>query len=250
MRQFFCALLMTGLFSVVSAEEMPEDPLGSIQWDDMYRAYLSDHKVIFDERVKVVAPEFAEDSMNVPVSVDASELTGIKEILLFAEFNPIPKILKFYPTASKAAFSFRFKIQQASPVRAAVLTNDNVWHVGGVWIDAAGGGCTTASDGRLAGDWADHLGEVHAAIWDNNNIRRTKISISHPMDTGLVAGIPPFYIETIELTDDDGKLLAKIEPYEPIQENPLFTLDLFKNGAINIEAVDNNANEFSARIVR
>lgn len=250
MRQFFCALLIAGLFSTASAEDIPEDPLGSIQWDDMYRAYLSDHKVIFDERVKVVAPEFAEDSMNVPVSVDASELTGIKEILLFAEFNPIPKILKFYPAASKAAFSFRFKIQQASPVRAAVLTDDNIWHVGGVWIDAAGGGCTTASDGRLAGDWADHLGEIYAAIWDKGTVRRMKINVSHPMDTGLVAGIPPFYIETIQLTDDKGKLLAKIEPYEPIQENPVFTLDLFKGGAINIEAIDNNANEFSARIVQ
>jgi sulfur-oxidizing protein SoxY len=250
MRQFFFALLMAGLFSVALAEEMPEDPLGSIQWDDMYRAYLSDHKVIFDDRVKVIAPEFAEDSMNVPVSVDASELTGVKEILLFAEFNPIPKILKFYPESSQAAFSFRFKIQQASPVRAAVLTDDNVWHVGGVWIDAAGGGCTTASDGRLAGDWADHLGEIHAAIWDKGSTDRTKISINHPMDTGLVAGIPSFYIEIIELTGEDGKLLAKIEPYEPIQENPVFTLNLFKSEVINIEAIDNNANEFSARIVR
>ncbi len=250
MRLFLCVLLMVGSFSMASAEEIPEDPLGSIQWDDMVRAYLSEHKVVFDDRVKVVAPEFAEDSMNVPVSVDASELTGIKEIFLFAEFNPIPKILKFYPEASKAAFSFRFKIQQASPVRAAVLTNDNIWHVGGVWIDAAGGGCTRASDDRLAGDWADHLGEIYAAVWDTGTVRRTKISISHPMDTGLVAGIPSFYIEEIQLTDDAGKLLARIEPYEPVQENPVFTLDLGKNGSINIEAIDNNANEFSARIVR
>jgi sulfur-oxidizing protein SoxY len=241
---------MVGLFSAASAENIPEDPLGSIQWDDMYRAYLSDHKVIFDERVKVVAPEFAEDSMNVPVSVDASELTGIKEILLFAEFNPIPKILKFYPAASKAAFSFRFKIQQASPVRAAVLTDDNVWHVGGVWIDAAGGGCTTASDGRLGGDWADHLGEISAGVWDTNDYERTKIALNHPMDTGLVAGIPAFYLESIDVTDGEGQLLVKIEPYEPVQENPVFTLDLPKYSVINIEAIDNNANEFSARIVQ
>lgn len=250
MRLFLSALLLAGSLSTALADDMPEDPLGSIQWDDMYRAYLSEHKVVFDDRVKVTAPEFAEDSMNVPVSVDASELKGIKEIFLFAEFNPIPKILKFYPASSKAAFSFRFKIQQASPVRAAVLTVDNTWHVGGVWIDAAGGGCTTASDERLGGDWADHLGEIHAASWDQKKTLRTKISVSHPMDTGLVAGIPAFYIESIELTDDAGKLLAKIEPYEPVQENPVFTLDLISSGAINVEAVDNNANEFSARIAQ
>jgi len=241
---------MVGAVFTASAEEIPEDPLGSIQWDDMYRAYLSEHKVVFDDRVKVMAPEFAEDSMNVPVSVDASKLTGIREILLFAEFNPIPKILKFFPVSSKAVFSFRFKIQQASPVRAAVLTSDNVWHVGGVWIDAAGGGCTTASDDRLGGDWADHLGEISAGVWNRNDSIRTKIAINHPMDTGLVAGIPAFYLEKIDVTDDEGKLLLRIEPFEPVQENPVFTLDVSKSAVINIEAVDNNANEFSARVVQ
>lgn len=250
MKLIFCSLFLAGVVSVASADDIPEDPLGSIQWDDMYRAYLSEHKVIFDDKVKVVAPEFAEDSMNVPVSVDASELAGIREILLFAEFNPIPKILKFFPARSKAVFSFRFKIQQASPVRAAVLTDDNVWHVGGVWIDAAGGGCTTASDGRLGGDWAEHLGDMHAATWDKAGVKRTKIAISHPMDTGLVAGIPAFYIESVELTDDKGDLLVKIEPYEPVQENPVFTLDLGQSASFNVEAIDNNANEFSARIER
>lgn len=250
MRLLFSALLMVWSVALIAAEEIPEDPLGSIQWDDMYRAYLKEHKVVFDDRVKVLAPEFAEDSMNVPVTVDASEIKGIKEILVFAEFNPISKILKFYPGTAKATFSFRFKIQQASPVRAAVLTHDGVWHVGGVWVDAAGGGCTVASAGRLGGGWEDHLGEVHTKIWEGKDYRRVKFSVVHPMDTGLVASIPAFYIEEIKLTDDSGELLARVELFEPVQENPVLTLDLAKGSSVYMDAIDNNANEFSVRLVQ
>jgi len=161
-----------------SATDLPKDPLGSVQWDDMYRAFLKGHPAVFDDRVKLVAPNFAEDPMNVPVTVDARALENIKQIVIFADFNPIPLIARFYPTKAEAILSFRFKIQQASPVRAAVLTDDGVWHVAGSWVNSAGGGCTVASTGRLVGDWMDYLGEVYGKRWVSKDLNRIRFLLS------------------------------------------------------------------------
>ena len=248
-------LLLGSLFlsSISLAQKPLNDPLGSVQWDDMYAAFLSDYPAVFDERVRVSAPDFAEDPMNVPISIDATQLAGIKVMVIFADFNPIPLIARYYPTKAKATLSFRFKIQQASPVRVAVLTDDDTWHVGGVWVNSAGGGCTVASTGRLVGDWADYLGDIYGKRWSNVDSNRVRFLIHHPMDTGLVTGIPDFYIEELEFTNADGEELAHIELYEPINENPVLSLDFLGDNlasTILMEGEDNNGNEFEAEFVK
>lgn len=245
-------LLFLLLFFSASAfsYDLPKDPLASVQWDDMYAAFLKEHPAVFDEKVIVHAPVFAEDPMNVPITVDASQLGEVKEIIIFADFNPIPLIAKYYPVKAKPTLSFRFKIQQASPVRAAVLTDDGVWHVGGMWVNSAGGGCTVASTGRLVGDWADYLGEVYGKEWVNEDANRVRFLIHHPMDTGLVPGIPAFYIEELEFETEAGEELASIKLYEPINENPVLTFDFTpdnKKSTILMSGADNNGNEFEAR---
>ena len=57
-------------------------PLDSARWSDMRKQFFAGQTVVFDERVKVSAPQFAEDSMNVPVRVDAAELSDVREIAL------------------------------------------------------------------------------------------------------------------------------------------------------------------------
>jgi sulfur-oxidizing protein SoxY len=230
-----------------TAGNLVKDPLGSVQWDDMYAAFLNGYPAVFDDKVKVIAPSYAEDPMNVPVTVDARELDGIKKIVIFADFNPIPLIARYYPTSAEAMLSFRFKIQQASPVRAAVLSTDNVWHVGGVWVNSAGGGCTVASTGRLANDWMDYLGNTYGKRWDNDNSSRVRLLINHPMDTGLVPGIPAFFIEHLNFRNEVGDVLAHIELFEPINENPVLTFNVKnKSSAIYMTGSDNNGNEFEA----
>lgn len=248
-------LLLACLFAIQTsfANSLTKDPLGSVQWDDMYAAYLKAHPAIFDSRVKVIAPKFAEDPMNVPITIDASKLGDIKKIVIFADFNPIPLIARYYPTGAKATLSFRFKIQQASPVRAAVLTADNIWHVGGVWVNSAGGGCTVASTGRLAGDWTDHLGEVYGKVWSKKGSSRVRFRIHHPMDTGLVPGIPAFYIEHLNFKNNAGDVLAHIELFEPINENPVLSFDFDNSNmlsSIYLTGSDNNGNEFEAEFTQ
>jgi len=243
-------LLLCLTFSCLTfAKELPQDPLGSVQWNDMYNAFLKGHPAVFDDRVKLIAPNFAEDPMNVPVTVDARNLKDIKKIVIFADFNPIPLIARFYPTGAEALLSFRFKIQQASPVRAAVLTGDGKWHMAGSWVNSAGGGCTAASTGQVVGDWMDYMGEVYGKRWASNSSNRLRFQIKHPMDTGLAPGIPAFYIEHLNFRNDAGDVLAHLELFEPINENPVLSLNFKqrdKSTPIFMTGSDNNGNEFEA----
>ncbi|GJM05842.1 MAG: hypothetical protein DHS20C09_18380 [marine bacterium B5-7] len=203
------------------------DPLDSPSWNLVHKLILSNEAVVFDDRVKVIVPDMAEDPMNVPVSVNVDGLGEIEEIRLFADLNPIKEILNFHPGKIEPFIAFRFKVQQSTPVRAAARTKDGVWHVGGSWLDATGGGCTAPSMGRTLDNWVDTLGDVKSRLWSRaDRPDRLRFRIMHPMDTGLAPGIPEFYIETLALKDKHGELLAHIESYQPVSENPFFSVDL------------------------
>ena len=46
------------------------------------------------------------------------------------------------------------------------------------------------------------------------------------MDTGLAPGIPAFYLETLAIHDSQGRELGRIDTFEPVSENPVFTLEV------------------------
>jgi sulfur-oxidizing protein SoxY len=234
----------------ITVHAIVADPLNSVQWPTMYRAFLNTHAVVFDDRIRVMAPESAEDSMRVPVAVQIGDFDKIEKILVLADFNPLPKVLEFIPLRALPFLAFDIKLQQASPIRVAVLSQ-GIWHVGGRWIDAAGGGCTLPSAGRLQNNWEEYLGDIYARFWQKiPETQRLKIRIMHPMDTGLVSGIPAFYLEEITLTAADGLPVLTIQPYEPMSENPLFTVELPTTLALPLQlhAKDNNGNTFKAEL--
>lgn len=231
------------------AQAAADDPLRSFMWGEMHKHLLGGEPYRFDERVRVIAPGDAEDSMNVPVLVDASALSGVKKILVFAELNPIHKVLEMEPKQAVPRIGFRIKVQQATPVRAAVLTDEGVWHVGGRIVDAAGGGCTAPSIGSANADWASRLGEVSGRLWRGDGSARLRLRVMHPMDTGLVAGIPAFYIEELKVHDADRNLLTEIRLYEPVSENPLLTIDLPDVDRLAVSGRDNNGNPVVARVL-
>lgn len=221
------------------------DPLDSPSWELVHKLILSNEKVVFDKRVKVVVPDMAEDPMNVPVSVSIDGLDEIEEIRLFADLNPIKEILNFHPEKIEPFIAFRFKVQQSTPVRAAARTKDGVWHVGGSWLDATGGGCTAPSVGRGLANWEETLGNVKSRLWAREGKPdRLRFRIMHPMDTGLAPGIPAFYIEALQLKDKNGDTLAHIESYQPVSENPFFSLDLESKEyqGLTLTGRDNNGN--------
>ncbi len=232
------------------------DPLESARWEDMRRQLFADAPVVFDPRVKVNAPSMAENPLNVPITVDASALAhevprSVREVLVFADFNPIILILRFYPDRAAPYLGFRVKLQQSTPLRAAVRGDDGVWRVGGTWVNTTGGGCTAPSVGSASLEWQRRLGEVSGRLFaraTDGSRERVRLRIVHPMDTGLVGSVPAFFIQELVLRDAAGHDLMRIEPSEPVSENPVFTVDLTGRDTrrIQVSGRDNNGNLIQA----
>jgi sulfur-oxidizing protein SoxY len=243
---------LLGLCAGTPLAAIGDDPLGSPQWTDLKLRYLGVAPVVFDSRVVVSGPAKAEDSMNVPVGVKIDGLGEVRRVLVVADLNPIVKVLEFSPRGALPVLHFRIKLQQGSPVRALAQTADGVWHVGGIWIDAAGGGCTAPSVGRSATNWNETLGQVQARIWPGETQSRIKLNIMHPMDTGLAPGIPAFYIERLSLQDESGREWMSIDTFEPVSENPVFSFDFPGQPPAGLTLVgrDNNGNRIRARVAQ
>lgn len=249
---------LTGLLTppVLAADVFEGDPYKSHPWPDMRREFLGrDARVRFDERVHVAGPSFAEDPMNVPITVSAQGLGAVERIVVLVDRNPIRKVLEYMPTGALPSVSFRFKLEQASPVRAAALTRDGVWHVGGTWVDSAGGGCTVSGATRKDGSWSQTLMQTSGRLFSSSPAvgslsSRLRLRVMHPMDTGLVSGIPAFYISRLAVLDDKGRELLRMNTFEPVSENPVFSFDFPARpaGALRLVGTDNNGNRLDARI--
>lgn len=239
-----------------SANTTPDDPLQSVQWAQMKTEFLGKAPAVFDARVKVVGPRFAEDPMSVPISVDASALLAdgeaIQRMLVFVERNPIRKVLEFVPTAVAPKLTFRFKLEQASPVRVAVLDGKGLWHVGSTQVDASGGGCTVSGASRADGSWSRTLNHVQARYFPDllgGNATRLRLRVMHPMDTGLVAGIPAFYLERLQLQTPTGEPVLTLALFEPVSENPTFSFDFPASPPLlQLRGVDNNGNKLAEEV--
>lgn len=254
MRPIFCALLLSALVVTTATRADPvADPLNSGHFDAMADWFFEGKPYVFDSaRVLVTAPVDAEDPLNLPMTVDARALDGVEKLVLFADSNPLPLIGYYYPTRAEPYLSLRIKVDQAGPVRAAALTADGVWHVGGTFVNAAGGGCSLPATVHANSDWPDHLGEVQARAWPQSaEVQRVRARFYHPMDTGLADGIPAFFIEDLRFLAEDGSELARLQPFEPVSEHPMFTVQLkpdSTNQAIRIEGRDIEANEITAEV--
>ncbi len=263
-KRWLCAAWLAGL--MLTAMPWPVhaqtdgDPLGSLQWPDLKREFFGGAPVQFDDRVRVQGPAFAEDPMNVPITVSADGLSNVEVITVIVDRNPIRKVLEYFPVGALPRVSFRFKLEQASPVRAAVKTRDGVWHVGGTVVDSSGGGCTAAGTTLRDANWSRSLGEVSAKVFPHSVPvdgrlsqdagTRVRLRVMHPMDTGLVSGIPAFFVNRLSLRDDGGRELMRLSVYEPVSENPVFSFVFAgaPKGSLTLVGSDNNGNRIAGAI--
>ncbi len=240
-----------------AADPFEGDPFETHTWPDVRRVFLGAGQVRFDPQVEVLAPAFAEDPMNVPISVTVGSLQAVEQITVLVDRNPIRKVLEYFPVAVAPSVSFRFKLEQASPVRAAVRTRDGVWHVGGAWVDSGGGGCTASGATRKDGSWAQTLGQVSARMFPSSPARggapglaRLRVRVMHPMDTGLVGGIPAFYVNRLSVRDAQDRELLRLNTFEPVSENPVFSFDFpgVATAGLRIVGSDNSGTRILSRI--
>jgi sulfur-oxidizing protein SoxY len=243
-------LLTIAVTAPAAAEEA--DPLDSGLWDRVRAELFGDAPVVFDARMVVEAPAVAEDNMNVPVLADARGLGEVEAIVLFADANPILRIATFEPVRAEPFIALGLKMQQGGPVRAAARTKDGVWHVGGVYVDAAGGGCTAPAAVHAGDDWAQHLGELWGRAWPHpDGTQRVRLRAYHPMDTGLAFGHPAFFVDRLEVADEKGELLARLEPGEPVSQHPTVTLLLRPEagtGSLAVTGRDSDGNRLAGSL--
>lgn len=243
----------------VGAQEFGGDPYRSHQWEGIRKEFFGSAPLRFDDRVQVRGPAFAEDPMNVAVSVSVAPSVGeVEQIVVIVDRNPIRKVLEYFPVRATPAVGFRFKLEQASPVRAAVKLRDGAWLVGGTWVDSSGGGCTVSGATRKDGSWAQTLGQVSARVFTSDATtaslapgatpifsgQRLRLRVMHPMDTGLVGGVPAFYLARLAVRDAQDRELLRLNTFEPVSENPVFSFDFDRRepGALRVVGVDNNGN--------
>ena len=196
--------------------------------------------------------------LRVPIAFDASALGEVERIVVAVDRNPIRPVLAFEPLRVRPSLSFRFKLEQASPVRVAARTRDGTWHVGSTWVDAGGGGCTVPGATRRDGSWSRTLNRVEARVFpglgqgegQGQAGARVRLRVMHPMDTGLVAGIPAFHLETLVLADAARQPLLRLSLHEPVAENPIFSFDLREAvvPGMTVAGHDNNGNRIAARV--
>lgn len=248
----YCVPLNNVTLSPLNAAELPKDTVNSVMWESMAKRYLLNDKaangtIVMDQQILVHTPKIAEDQMNIPVHVDARTIKDVKKIVLIADLNPLPKVMTYEPENAEPRFSVRIKVEQGTPVRAAVLDGKGVWHVGATYVDAAGGGCSQPAVAYGTDNWTKTFAEVRARVW-----RRTaepaatmRVTIKHPMDTGLADGIPAFFISELDLKASGGENLGRLYIHEPVSENPTLTLYPRLKAAtssISIKGRDNEGN--------
>ena len=234
----------------LAAQAVEVDPVPSVMWAFYHKQMLGEAPFVFDERVKLLAPPFAEDARQVPLEIDARAFKGeVVRILAWAELNPLPKIVDFEPVADVLPWlSIRIRVEQATPLRAAVLTRDGLWHVGSTLIDASGGGCTAPSVVRTQPGWEERIGEVLGGRYPRGELSRVRLQVAHPMDNGMVSGIPEFFLNQAELRDWNGRVLARLELFPAVSENPNLAFDIEGAGQTRLLLRDNSGNLFDAAI--
>lgn len=229
------------------------DPTNSPLWPSMVDAYLGVAPIAFDDRVRVVLPPVTEDQTQVPLAVDARALTGpIDEILVIADLNPFPLTVRFTPFKAQPFLALRMKIEQGTAIHAAVRQGGE-WRVGGRYLDAAGGGCSVKPPGEARADLSG-VGEVRARAWaEGERGTRLRFRIGHPMDNGMIANTPAYFIETVEVLGKDGAPLARLALSEAVASDPTFTLvtdEAAASGTLLIRARDNNGGDFRGEVRR
>ena len=247
-RRLTLALVLCALTAVQpSRADEPVDPLNSPVWKDAAKKLFAGAPYVFDDRIIVSVPKVVENQAQVPISADARAVPNVEKLIVYADLNPVQHVLTYTPAQNKAApfVSFRMKVEQATPVRAAALTSDGVWYVGGVFLEASGGGCSSPALARGDADWTDTVGNAQGRIWrEADGAARLRLRVRHPMDTGLAKnGTPAFYIEKFEMKSGSGDPLAVIEMFEPVSEDPMLTLVLrpkATDASVSVDGRDNN----------
>ena len=86
---------------------------------------------------------------------------------------------------------------------------------------------------RVDGNWTPTLGPVSGRLFSSpvpggDNAARLRLCIMQSMDTGLVSGIPAFFVSPLSVRDVHDRALLRIQTFEPVSENLVLSFDFAK----------------------
>jgi len=246
---FFCAA-----FPVQAFAASPADPLQSPGWADIQETFFPGQAIVFDDLVEVIMPTRVENAHDVPVAVKLSPMLGpVREITVIAENNPIQQVATIHPHRPLKAVGLKIRLETTTPVRAAALTEDGVWHVGSIAAEVLTPGGCSVPDNRVADEVEDRLGEIAFQTFDRDDgSARLKFRIIHPMQTGFAvsadgAYIPAYFVDKVRIGDATGPVID-FETRAAMAPDPIFTIDVPELGqSIRIHARDSEGLEFETK---
>jgi len=224
------------------------NPVESPMFDDIMKQLVGDQKYIFDKDIEIKVPSFADNPVQVPIYIDGKSVKNAKRMIVFADLNPIPiitdvELKDFYPVIST-----NIKVAQETPLRALILDENGLWHVGSANIKSNGGGCDISSQASNNYEFAQLMGQTKGKIYTKKDVLRIKASVYHPMETGLVFGNNEFYINKIDIKSDNVTL-ASFKTTAAISENPRLILESKKNiEDFKMTFYDTDGNEFDLEV--
>lgn len=248
MRSFLASFLIIACMLLQTLEA--KNPVDSPTFDEILKEFIGDQKFIFDdENIKIKVPSFADNPVQVPIFVDGKKIKDAKEMIIFADLNPTPLVIRMKLDHFAPIFATNIKVAQETGLRALILDSKGVWHVGSANILSNGGGCDVSSQAMSdSGDFSKNLGKVKGNRFKKGEYTRLKASIFHPMETGFLFGTSEFYINKVIIKDEKQEL-ANITLSSVVSENPRFIFETkVKSASYKFHFLDNDGNEFDLDI--
>lgn len=242
-------LLLFVLTFFISTNLFAKNPIDSPTFEDLIKQIIGNQKYIFDdENIQIKVPNFADNPVQVPIYVNASKIKDAQRMIIFADLNPIPRIVDMQTTKILPVISTNIKVAQETPLRALILDSKGIWHIGSKNIRSNGGGCDVSSQASTNSDFAKFLGKTKGKVFEKKDKNRIKASIFHPMETGLIFGNVEFYINTITIKNDK-EILSTIKTSSAISENPRFIFETQDNSkSYKMNFLDNDGNDFELEL--
>lgn len=257
------ALLVLYFFSASTPVHADEEPWPTIQKDLFGERTILEN----DGMVTIDAPEKAEDSAMVPVTVSiGGNVAGkVKSLFVVIDRNPSPVAARiaFGRAAGQSArkLSTRVRFDSFSKIRAIIETGDGTLHMASTFVKAAGGCSSIAL--KDAEEAAQHIGEMRISHLGalptfksnegNKPMGEAQVMIRHPNTSGMQINpetgkyFPAHFINELEVKRGT-ELVFKMESGISIATNPSmrFTYELGPD-QLNIFATDTEGGVFRGK---
>ncbi len=217
--------------------------------------YLNDFSYMHNNYIKLISLNVVEEAHEVPVVIKLpKELANAKQVAILIDNNPIQLAAKVFPHKNIKSLGLNIRLEQDSLVRAVVLDQNNVWHVNSkkILVNSPGGCSLPSCNPEKELCEVKEIGKIKFNKYKRSSGNwRYKVSINHPMDTGLVTDsktgkiIPEYFINQITFNNSKGIPLARAETYGALSANPVIIIDFFEDFNLStVIANDTNGKVF------